>query len=116
MKIYEELSKEDKQKLRDYWMIKGNLQLRLSALVIVIYMGIFIGFPLCLTLYPSLFVAGTYILITSAVLCLVVVLRVQQDTKYLQLAFGMENSMEELFKIKKSDIRDMRRVWKKKED
>ena len=111
MKTFDQLTNAEKEKLLAYWTIKGNLWIRYIIIIAVIYVGIFIGIPLVVMPFFPLFVIGIYLCIVAALLAMVVLFEMFQSLKYLQLAFDTENSFEDIFDIKKSDIRNMKRRW-----
>jgi len=111
MKKYEELSKEEKDKLMIYWTIKGNLWIRYSIIAAVMYMGIFISLPVAMIPYFPLRIIGFYMLTAILLIALFLLVTVQRSLKYIQLAFGMEDSFEDIFDIKKTDIQNLKRRW-----
>ena len=115
MKTYEDLSEAELEKLRTFWLIKGNLQLRAGMLCVPAFIGIIIGVALAGTGYIPLLISGILTFAFSMVYVAVILFQLQTDEKVLFLSFGMTNSMTDMFDIKRSDIMDLRRTWKKVE-
>ena len=113
MKTYDELSAKDKKKLEAYWTVKKPLVTRVLFLVGLAYIGVFIGIPLLVIGYGPM-VLGAICLFTIGLVLVIIAWQDINDTnKYLQLAFGTNDAMKDIFKIKKSDIKNMKMVLKK---
>ena len=113
MKSYDNLTKDEKEKLMMYWQIRSSLSLRLIILTAISYLGLFIALPLIVLQYFPLTVIGIYLLVIVFVVLIMVVWKMQEHDKYLQLAFGTTDCMKDIFGISKSDILGMKKVWVK---
>ena len=111
MKTFEELTPMEKDKLMTYWTIKGSLWMRFTILIALSYVGLFIGIPFIMLPHILAFFIGFLIMLMSAAILIIVIVNINTSLKYLQLAFDTEDSFEDIFDIKKSDIRNMRRRW-----
>ena len=114
MKTYDNLTKKEKEKIRIFWQIKGNLRLRATIMILAGYIGIFLGFPLMLSRSTYALFAGTVLVLMGLIVSTITYQQIGRDDKYLKLAFGIDDAMEDIFEIKKTDIKGMKKVWIKK--
>jgi len=115
MRTFEDLTKEEREKLNLYWSMKSGTQLRAAMLCIPPLMGFILSAGLILSLSFYALLIGTGIVCISFIYIVVILLQLETDSKYLYLAFDMESSMEDMFKIKKSDTSNLTKRWKKVE-
>jgi len=110
MKTYEDLTKAERNKLQTYLLMRINE----SKVYITFILGAFIFYaialPLLITSYW--FVSLTMIFI-SLTFFAVLLSSIYQTNKYIYLIFNIENSFEDIFKIKKTDILNLKKKWKK---
>jgi len=114
MKTYEELTKKEKEKVKTYWQIKGNLRIRANILIAIGYVGMFLGFPLVLSRSSYALYAGSVLTFIGLAILLTATHQIAKDDKYLKLAFGIDDAIEDIFEIKKSDVKEMKKVWTKR--
>jgi len=110
MKSYEDLTKLQKEKLNTYLICRNNSITLISPFLIGAMAFYAIGLPFLIT---SLWYVALAPMFISMLLFLLVIGRLTTTNKYLYLAFNMEDSMEDMFDIKKTDIMNLRRRWKK---
>ena len=114
MKVYEDLTKAQKEKLNTYLMMRNNSSSLFLTFILGGFMFYAIGLPL---LMSTMWIAGFAMIFISMMLFLAIIIRQTTTNKYIYLAFNMEDSMEDMFEIKKTDIMNLKRRWiKPKED
>jgi len=116
MRKYESLTKAEKEKLKMYWLIKGSLQLRGAMLCVPSFIGFIISVGLIATGYIPMLISGAVVSAVSLIYVFIILNQLQQDEKHIFLAFEMENSMTDIFEIKKTDILNLKKTWKKVEE
>jgi len=115
MKQYEDLTKAEKEKLNAYLLARGNA----SRLPLTFILGALMFYAIGLPLFVStkLWFGGLCMMFVSLLIFLLVMVQLVQTNKYIYLAFDMESSMEDMFEIKRTDLFNLRRKWKRpKED
>ena len=112
MRLYNQLSDEEKEKIKIYLLLRGISNMRLQILIIVSIMFYIPGMIMLFANNMSLFMLGG-LLVGMAIITLLFVLQLKEkDDKYLHLSLGIDALMENVFEIKKSDINDLKKVWK----
>jgi len=113
MRLYEQLSDDEKEKIKIYLLLRGISNMRLQILIIVSIMFYIPGMIMLFANNMSLFMLGG-LLVGMAIITLLFVLQLKEkDDKYLHLSLGISDLMENIFEIKKSDINDLKKVWKR---
>jgi hypothetical protein len=113
MRKYEDLSKEEKQKLKTYWLIKGNLRLRCLVLLIPAFLAWILAIPLAMTMYLPMQIAAGALVVLGVSAELAIFIQLDRDQKYLVLAFDIDDTFEDIFNIQKTDTLNMKKTWKK---
>jgi len=113
MRKFEDLSKEEQQKLKIYWLIKGNLRLRCLVLSIPAFLAWILAIPLAMTMYLPMVVAAGALVVLGIITELVIFIQLEQDQKYLVLAFDVDDTFSDIFDIQKTDTLNMKKTWKK---
>jgi len=104
MRKFEDLNKEEKEKLTIYLQhasiisIQGLLTIMLSVIFFIP------GTILILTNYVFLNVLGALFVVEAVALLLTEMFSREKAKKKLLLAYGIEDSMRDVFKIEKEDI------------
>jgi len=112
MKSYDQLSDEEKEKVKLYLLLRGISNMRLQILIVVSIMFYIPGMILLFANNMPLFMLGG-LLVGMAILIIIFVVQLKEkDDKYLHLSLGIGAIMEDVFEIKKSDIDNLKKVWK----
>lgn len=112
MRSYDQLSDDEKEKIKLYLLLRGTSNMRLQVLIIISVMFYVPGIILLFANNMYLFLLGGLLVGMSIITILFVVQLKEKDDKYLHLSLGINVLMEDVFKIKKSDINDLKKVWK----
>lgn len=112
MKTFEDLTKEEKDKIQMYLKIRSLSNTRIYVIIFVAMMMYIPGIILLFASDLSLFFLGIALVFMAVVSVLFAFFIKETDNKYLQLSFGIETLMEDAFKIKKEDINSLKRVWR----
>jgi len=113
MKSYDDLSNAEKDKVKTYLLYRNGLIKYSMTILSLAYIAVFIGFPLSSLPYLQLFVAGVYLMAIGLFLAIIVFYKIKKYEKYAHLAFGITDVMEDVFEIKKTDIKELKKTWKK---
>jgi len=113
MRKFEDLSKEEQRKLKTYWLIKGNLRLRCLVLSIPAFLTWILAIPLAMTMYFPMVIAAGALVALGIITELVIFIQLEQDQKYLVLAFDIDDTFSDIFDIQKTDTLNMKKTWKK---
>jgi len=116
MKRFEDLTEAEKNKLLIYSLVRANTNRHELTFMLGGIIFFAIGIPLAMSSVLQASLIGVTMVLIGSLLFIVVMLSMVKADKYLQLAFDINSSMKDLFKIKKSDIMDMERRWVKIED
>jgi len=114
LKQFDALSQEEKQKFVAYWLVRMNDNIMITIIQAVLILSIFMAVGLICILDIRMILAGVFIACISFGFSLALEKRKERTQKYLQLAFGTNNSFEGFMDIKKSDIDNLIRGWIKK--
>lgn len=112
MRSYNQLLDDEKEKIKLYLLLRGISNMRLQILIVVSMMFYVPGMILLFANNMSLFLLGGLLVGMAIITILFVVQLKEKDDKYLQLSLGINVLMEDVFEIKKSDINDLKKVWK----
>lgn len=112
MKTYDDLSKDEKEKMKAYFQYIDPIKTRILMLLAVSYIGIFIGFPLMVIPYIHIMIAGFVILIIAATLVVLSIFEIEKSKKKAKLIFNISDATTEVFEIKDSDLKRVIRTWK----
>ena len=115
MRTYSELSTKEKDKFKTYQIIKEAWSLQQIIVLVIVYVGIFIGVPLLMIPSYALNVAGALVLTLSAALLVAVIYVMRRDKKYLYLAFDIERPFVDVFEIKEEDMKNLKLGFRRKE-
>ena len=112
MRSYSQLSDEEKEKINTYLLLRGISNMRLQILIVISIMFYVPGMILLFANSMSLFMLGGLLVGMAIITILFVVQLKEKDDKYCLLSLGIGNLMEDVFEIKKSDIDNLKKVWK----
>jgi len=112
MKTYNQLTDSEKEKIKIYLLLCGTSNMRLQILMIISMMFYIPGMILLFAGSISLFMLGGLLVGMAIITILFVVQLKEKDDKYLQLALGINVLMEDMFEIKKSDVNELKKIWK----
>lgn len=112
MKSYNQLTDNEKEKIKLYLLLRGTSNMRLQALMIISMMFYVPGMILLFAGNISLFMLGGLLVGMAIITILFVVQLKEKDDKYLQLSLGINVLMEDVFEIKKSDVNELKKIWK----
>ncbi len=93
-----------------YQTMRINTNMTFLTFVLGAFIFYAIGLPLIMT---KVWIAGFGMVFISLVLFFFIIVHQVQTNKYIYLAFNMEDSMEDMFEIKRTDVMNLRRKWKK---
>jgi len=111
MKTYDDLNKEQKERLHAYLLMRSYTKKGLLLLTLLVYM--FIATSLvCFSMWsiPSV-VIGAYGFVVSILLLAILYAKATNESKVVNLIFNVENMDEDFFEIQKSDLLNMKRRW-----
>jgi len=113
MKSYEDLTKAQKEKLILYLFMRNNVLTKYSPFLIGAFMFYALGFVFLMLPFNFTFITGIGMVFIALIVFLFIILQLINTNKYIYLAFNMEDSMEDLFEIKRTDIMNLKKKWKK---
>jgi hypothetical protein len=116
MKTYEQLTKAEKEKLLIYTNIANGENTQSTIVAVISYIGIFISLPLIFLGSFRYFIVGTFILAISAAVTLIDFYYLLKRKKQFKLIFNIDDMYKDVFDVKDSDIRNMKRkvIWEKR--
>ena len=117
MSKYDDATPEQIKKLKDYFKINAGLTATYGVMILIAYIGIFMGVALIMIPNLNMQVAGFYILTISFAILMLILYFTLLNRKRMYLIFGVERDseiLEEIFDIKPSDVKKLRRGWIKK--
>ena len=103
MRKYEDLSKEEKEKLADYRMHVMDWNIQRSVGLILTVAFLIPGFIMLMTNTIVLVIMGLVFVLEGALLVMLVSMDTYRTRKELLLVYGYYNVMDTLFEVKKSD-------------
>ena len=112
MRSYDQLSDDEKEKIKLYLLLRGTSNMRLQILVVISIMFYIPGMILLFANNMSLFLLGGLLVGMAIITILFVVQLKEKDDKYLHLSLGINVLMEDVFEIKKADIDNLKKKWK----
>ena len=112
MKTFEDLTKEEKEKIQMYLHIRSLSNTRIYVVIIVAMMMYVPGILLLFANVLSFFFLGIVLVFMAIIAVLFAFYVKEADNKYLQLSFGVESLMADMFEIKKEDINKVKKVWR----
>lgn len=113
MKSYEDLTKEEKEKLNTFTLIKETEYIKAAIILIIPFISIFIGLTISTLPYIPFQIIGFSILGIGMMVTFIALYYLQQHEKRLNIIFGVD-STDDFFDIKKSDYLNMKKSWKVK--
>ena len=113
MKIYDELTKNEKEKLLTFVVIKNTITIQNLIILLMAVIFSVAGIILIMTFYPPFILTGIILLMGGIMYAIVVSKQTTNDKKRYQLIFGNETIFSDMFDIKQSDLDEMKLRWKK---
>lgn len=112
MKTYDDLSKEEKEKMKMYLQYIDPVKTRTIMLLIISYIGIFIGFPLLVLPYIPIMLMGGVIVTIAAAITILCIFEIEKSKKKAKLIFNITDTVQDIFEISDSDLKKVIRTWK----
>jgi len=108
MSKYDEATSKQIQKLKDYFDINRGLNETYGIMILISYIGIFMGVALVMIPSINMQVAGFYILTLSFAILILTLYFTLINRKRMYLIFGVEKDseiIEETFDIKPDEVK-----------
>ena len=118
MSKYDKATPAQIKKLKDYFEINRGLTEFYGVLLLISYIGIFMGVALIMIPNINMQFAGAYILMMSFAILMMILYYALINRKRMYLIFGVEKDsqiIEETFGIKPEEVKNLKRGWIKKE-
>lgn len=112
MKAFEDLTKDEKQKMQIYLMLRGLSNMKFLVIMLIAMMMYIPGVIFLFADVRSLFFLGILFIGMSLVIVLFIFQKNEMNSKYLRISMGMTDIMEDMFDISKEDIKKVKKVWR----